>query len=128
MRALCCWTQPGATPTGASIPKSTATPSSSREGGEIVATGDPGVSTICEIYGNAILHNVDNTIRGGNLRLGYNTLYLTNDGLILADTPGLLQIDPGSGLFGCTNKGTLRADGGTLSSAKRRLQQQRRCR
>jgi hypothetical protein len=83
-------------------------------GGDVTASGDPSANLICEVYGQAILHNVDNTIRGGNLRLGYNTLAIINDGLVVADSPGLLRIDPPAEGFGFTNGGTIRADGGTV--------------
>ncbi|MFG0253363.1 MAG: hypothetical protein ACF8NJ_10875 [Phycisphaerales bacterium JB038] len=82
-------------------------------GGEVVAS-NAGPNFLFEVYGNAVLHNVDNTIRGGNLRLAYNSLEIINDGLIVADTPGLLQIDPPAVPFGFVNNGTIRADGGTL--------------
>jgi hypothetical protein len=82
-------------------------------GGEVVASG-AGPNWIYQVFGNAVLHNVDNTIRGGNLGLGFNSLKIINDGLVVADAPGLVEIDPSAGSDGCINNGTLRADGGTL--------------
>ncbi len=84
-------------------------------GGEIVATGN-GPNRVSEIYGHAILHNLDNTIRGGYLYLGQNALEIINDGVIVSDSGGTIEFDPPDGYqFGFTNTGTIRADGGNVN-------------
>jgi hypothetical protein len=80
-------------------------------GGEIVAS-DIAQNWILEVNGQAILHNVDNTIRGGTLRLGANALEVINDALIVSGAGGSVIIDPPTGLYGLTNNGIIRADGG----------------
>ncbi|MFG0252363.1 MAG: hypothetical protein ACF8NJ_05755, partial [Phycisphaerales bacterium JB038] len=84
-------------------------------GGEIVASAN-GPSWLYELFGDAVLHNVDNTIRGGYLYLGYNAMEVINDGLILSDAGHTISLDPpsDSGAHGFTNNGTIRADTGIL--------------
>ena len=62
-----------------------------------------------------VLTNVDNTIEGSG-HLGLDSMGLINRHLVVANQSTPLTIDPG-GTVGVTNRGTLRADGGTLSLA-----------
>ncbi|MFG0253364.1 MAG: hypothetical protein ACF8NJ_10880, partial [Phycisphaerales bacterium JB038] len=83
-------------------------------GGEIVGTGN-GPNQLAEAYNQAILHNYDNTFRGSSINICANGLEFINDGLVVSDSGGIILIDPPDGFhYGCTNGGTIRADGGDM--------------
>jgi len=79
-------------------------------GGEIVANG--GFNWMDEIFGNAKLVNADNTIRGGGLNIGGNSMDFENHGTVLADLDATgITIDPPDVGFGFENHGTLMVTG-----------------
>lgn len=81
-------------------------------GGGLINMANSIAARIIGISGGSLI-NVDNTIRGSGA-IGSNTLNMTNQGVIVADQPVALTIDPAASPF--INTGVLRAiDGGTLS-------------
>jgi hypothetical protein len=81
-------------------------------GGGIINMANSSSARIIGVSGGSLI-NVDNTIRGSGA-LGSGTLNMTNQGVIVADQPIALTIDPAASPF--INTGVLRAtSGGTLS-------------
>ena len=81
-------------------------------------TGDVLMSTnaiIDEVGSGSSIVNNGNLIHGLGF-LGNNTLGITNNATISADTPGALVIDPPSGAAAMTNNGLLMAENGGLLS------------
>lgn len=81
-------------------------------GGGFINMSNSTAARIIGLAGGSLV-NVDNTIRGSGA-IGAGILNMTNQGLVLADQPTALVIDPANDPF--INSGTLRAsNGGTLS-------------
>lgn len=80
-------------------------------GGGVISLSNNANNRLMGTNGGSML-NVDNTIRGAG-QIGVNATAITNQGLIVADQPLALVIDPSSSPF--VNEATLRAEaGGTL--------------
>jgi len=81
-------------------------------GGGFINMANSSAARIIGVSGGSLI-NVDNTIRGSGT-IGSGTLNMTNQGVIVADQPVALTIDPAANPF--VNTGVLRTtSGGTLS-------------